>query len=244
VRDLALTWMETHYAPFGELVHTVRTGVPAATRHYGRPFFDWLSGDPAQVALFTKAMASVTAGLRADLLRAYQLPDGTTVADIGGADGSLLAELISGDPARDGIVFDLPHVIQDAVQLVKDRGLDGRVTAVAGDFFEAAPAADVYLLAFILHDWDDESCTRILRTIAAAAPPRARLVVIELSLPSGDEPHLAKAGDLVMLGMLTGKERTYDEYEALLASAGFHADRIVPGPPPSPFAVIEATLQP
>src|SRR5689334_22797526 len=61
VRDLALTWMETHYAAFGRLPDTVRGRGPAATLHYGRPYFEWLSGDPAQVQRFTGAMADLTA---------------------------------------------------------------------------------------------------------------------------------------------------------------------------------------
>ena len=87
------------------------------------------------------------------------------------------------------------------------------------------PAADVYILSTILHDWDDESCCRILGNIARAARPGARLVIVESVMPPGDEPHPAKAVDLSMFVMLTGRERTEDAFRTLLDSAGFTLDR-------------------
>ncbi len=242
LHDLALTSMETEYAPFADLLHTVRTGIPAATHHYGRPYFDWLAEDPERAATFTRAMANMANGLRVGAMGNYKLPDGQTVADIGGADGSLLTKLLADDPTRRGIVFDRPDVIPAAAKLLEERDLADRVEAVGGDFFTSVPNADVYLLSAILHNWDDAACARILHSIAAAASPGARLVVLGLILPVGDEPHPAKMTDLTMLGLLTGRERTAAEHEALLASAGFTIDRIVPAPPPNPFSIIEATL--
>lgn len=76
---------------------------------------------------------------------------------------------------------------------------------------------------------------------AAAAAPGARLLIIEGVVPDGDEPHLTRAIDLTMLGMMAGKERTEQEYRDLLDSAGFTLDRIVPTP--SSFSILEATLR-
>src|SRR4051795_438020 len=160
VRDLALTWMDTHYAPFGRLLDTVRDGVPAATLHYGRPYFDWLSGDPAQVQRFTGAMADLTAGVKAGAVAGYAVPGGRTIADLGGADGALLHAVLAADPdpERRGIVLDLPHVVPAARDRLAGSGVEARVDIVAGDFFEQVRAADAYLLSMILHDWDDEAC--------------------------------------------------------------------------------------
>lgn len=242
VRDLALMRMEMGYAPFAELVHTVRTGVSAAIKHYGKPFFDWLAEDDERVALFTAAMSSFGDGVRGGALSGYRPPPGRTIADIGGADGTQLAALLDADPTRHGIVFDLPHVVPAARALLARRGLDQRVEVVGGDFFVQVPAADVYVLSTILHDWDDAAATRILHAIKTAATPGARLLVVETIVPPGDEPHYSKALDLTMLGMVTGKERTRPEYETLLAASGFTIDRVVPTPNPSPFSIIEATL--
>src|SRR4051794_32603514 len=148
MRDLALTWMETHYGAFGRLLDGVRSGEPAATLHYEMPFFAWLGGQPEQAQRFTGAMGNLTEGIKAHALAGYQLPPGELVADLGGADGSVLTRLLED---RRGIVFDLPHVIEASGERIARLGL----TAEAGDFFERVPAADVYLLSMVLHDWDD-----------------------------------------------------------------------------------------
>ena len=70
-----------------------------------------------------------------------------------------------------GILFDLPHVADNAAKALARRGVSDRVTCVGGDFFESVPASDGYLLSFVLHDWDDASVTRILRNIADGRRP-------------------------------------------------------------------------
>lgn len=240
-RAATLFWMETHYLPFSELLHNVCTGETAATHYFGQPFFDWIVKDPERAALLSTAMANVTGGLRAGMFEGYRLPTGAVVADIGGASGSVLVRLLENEPDRRGIVFDVPEVVPDAQRYLEQQGLTDRVEVVAGDFFESVPPADVYVLSYILHDWDDDTCRRILGSIKAAAEPGARLVVVEGIVPPGDEPHFTKSIDLVMLAMQGGKERSADEFEQLLSSAGFTLDRIVATP--SPFSFLEATLR-
>lgn len=233
-------WMETHYLPFSTLLHTVRTGEVGTTRYLGRPFFDWIAEDPDRAELMSRAMADVTAGLRTGMFDDYELPAGGVVADIGGGDGSVLRALLRDRPDRRGIVFDLRAVIPAADASIARDGLGDRIETVGGDFLEKVPAADVYLLGFILHDWDDDTCGRILQSIRAAARPGARLLVIEGVVPPGDEPHLIKMIDLTMLGLLPGREREADEYRDLLATNGFTLDRIVGTV--SPLSIIEATV--
>jgi hypothetical protein len=185
-------------------------------------------------------MAEVTSGLRAGMFEGYQLPSGQVVADIGGADGSVLIELLRRHPGRRGIVFDRPAIVPAADASIARAGLGDRVTVVSGDFFDAVPAADVYVLGYILHDWDDDAATRILRTIATAGRPGARLLVVEGIVPPGDVPHLTKMIDLTMLGVVTGRERTEQEYRDVLAGAGFAVERVVETA--TPFSIIEATV--
>jgi precorrin-6B methylase 2 len=240
VRDIALFWMETHYAPFGELLHTAMTGENAATHYYGKPFMEWTASSPATTEILTQAMASVTQGLKAGMFDNYSLPEGNLVADIGGADGSMICQLLAREPHRRGIVFDKPEVVPAARKVLAGHGLAGRVEVVSGDFFESVPEADIYVLSSVLHDWDDESCLRILWAIKKAAAAGARLVITETVVLPGDTPHPAKLIDLTMLAMGTGRERTAGEYEKLLAVAGFTMERVVPSP--TPFSFIEATV--
>ncbi|MEU1982142.1 methyltransferase [Nocardia sp. NPDC019395] len=240
LRDIALYWMETHYLPFSELLHTARTGEPAAERYLGQPFFDWVVETPGMADLQNRGMAGFTGGLRDRMFEDYRLPAGDTVADIGGADGTILARLLNSEPARRGILFDLPEVVEVAQKKIAELGMADRIETVSGDFFESVPPADVYVMSAVLHDWDDASCVRILESIKSAAAPGARLVLIEGVVPAGDEPHTTKLIDLTMLALTTGKERSANEFEELLASAGFTLDRIVPTR--EQYSFIEARL--
>jgi hypothetical protein len=91
------------------------------------------------------------------------------------ADSSLLCGLLAGEPNRRGIVFDLPAVAEGASQALESAGLSDRVEVLGGSFFDRVPAADVYLMSLVLHDWDDQAATRILRNVAGFAKPGARL---------------------------------------------------------------------
>jgi hypothetical protein len=93
-------------------------------------------------------------------------------------------------------------------------------------------------MKWILHDWDDEQSTRILKNIRRAVADDGRLLVIEAVIPANDEPHFGKFIDLNMLVMTGGRERTEEEFRALLAAADFRLTRVVPTP--SPVSVIEA----
>jgi hypothetical protein len=176
MHDVALMWMETHYAPFGGLVDTVRTGRCAADEHYGMPFFQWLSGDPEQVARFSGAMANLTDGIKKGAIAGYDFGDATRLVDLGGADGALLAQVLGRLPDATGVVYDLPHVVEAVPAVAKSHQLEGRLTGEAGDFFDHVPAgADTYLLSMVLHDWDDAAAARLLRNVAAAAPSGTRV---------------------------------------------------------------------
>lgn len=240
VHGLIRFWMETHYLPFSTLLHTVRTGEVGTTKYLGKPFFDWITDDPQRAELMSQAMADITAGLRTGMFDHYQLPAGDLVADIGGGDGSILRTLLKNRPERRGIVFDLPAIIPTADASITRDGLTDRIQTMSGDFLDKVPTADIYLLGFILHDWDDHTCARILGTIHAAAQPGARLLIIEGVVPTGDEPHLIKLIDLTMLGLLPGRERDAHEYQDLLATNGFILDRIVDTA--TPLSIIEATV--
>ena len=109
--------------------------------YFGQTFFDWLADNPEEAEGFTRAMRAFTDGALAPLLQDYHLPAGKTVADIGGADGTLLCELIAKEPERSGIIFDLPHVAASAHRVLAENGLSDRVEVQGGDFFKSVPTA-------------------------------------------------------------------------------------------------------
>jgi hypothetical protein len=185
---------------------------------FGTDFWAWLAGHPEERARFDRAMAQGS-DTRIERLETIDWRGGETVVDVGGGNGSLLGELLKAHPDLRGIVFDLPET-------TRDESLFGeKLEFVAGSFFERVPEGDVYLLATILHDWDDDSATKILRTIRSAAPQHARLVILDAVVPPGNEPFGPKWLDLLMLTLFAGRERDEEQWRTLLADGGFEPVR-------------------
>lgn len=100
-------------------------------------------------------------------------------------------------------------------------GVGDRCTYVPGDMFQAVPPADAYLVKRVLHDWNDAECVQILVTMHWAALPHGRALIVEQIVPGPDTPHFSKLFHIHMLIMLTGRERTLEEYVGLLEGAGW-----------------------
>ena len=171
------------YRAVGEL--DASSGEAVFPRTFGTDFWSWLAAHPAERAAFDRAMVQGTER-RVDLLAALEWRGDETVVDVGGGNGTLLAELLRRHPGLRGIVFDLPETVRD------EAALGERCTFVAGSFFDSVPAGDVYVLSTILHDWPDAQAVTILRTIRATAPAHARLLVLDAVVPAGNDPHGAK----------------------------------------------------
>lgn len=106
---------------------------------------------------------------------------------------------------------------------------DERLEFVEGNFFDQVPRGDVYVLSGIFHDWPDDRATAILRTIRAAAPADACLLVLDSVVPSDNDPHGAKWLDLLMLTILGGRERDETQWRVLLEDTGFEPMSIEDG---------------
>ena len=194
------------------------SGDPAFPRMYGTDFWSWLAQHPDDRARFDLAMGQGSEA-RIERLNAIAWRGDETIVDVGGGNGSLLAEFLKVQPGMRGIVFDLPETVRD------ESIFGDRLEFVGGSFFERVPTGDAYLLATILHDWDDETAASILRTIRAAAPPEARLVILDAVVPPGNEPFGPKWLDLLMLALLAGRERDEAQWRALLDTGGFEPVR-------------------
>jgi precorrin-6B methylase 2 len=167
------------YLPWGYFIQGIKTGVPQATEALRSDIFDYYAHHPEEVAIFQKTMQASTAGVTAEIVRRLDTSKSLMAVDVGGATGSLIHSLMQINPKLQGIVYDRPENVPGAQTAATSLGLSERSTAVAGDFFESVPAGDLYLLRFILHDWNDEDCIRILKNCRRAMMPGSRLVVIE-----------------------------------------------------------------
>lgn len=191
------------------------------SRTFGTDFWSWLEARPAERAAFDVAMSGGK-DRPADRLAALDWSEDDVVVDVGGGNGALLRALLQRRPELRGIVFDLPETVRT------EAAFGDRIEFVAGSFFESVPTGDAYVLSGILHDWSDERAAAILRTIRAAAPDHARLLLLESVLEPGNDPHGAKWLDLLML-VLGGRERTEPEWRALLEGASFSVVSIEDG---------------
>ncbi len=211
-----------------ELGHSVRTGIPAFEHVHKTPSIGYLMQRPEEVEIFVEFMRSFSAQTGTALAESYDFSGINVLADIGGSQGLVLSLVMAKYPALRGILFDLPGVIEGAASFLRSQGLEDRVEVRSGSCFETAPTgADAYLLKHVLHDYSDEDCLRILKTVHTAAKPGTKLLVAEGIIESPNESQFAKTLDIQMLVHLYGKERTRDEWYQLLHQGGFRLSRII-----------------
>ena len=210
----------------------------AFERTFAMPIRRYYAEHPELQALFGEAMTNLTVIVNAEVVGSYQFGAFKNAVDVGGGHGSFLAAILDGTPAATGTLFDLPSVIEDAARAEFVTRLGDRIRPIGGDFFKEVPSGgDLYLLKFILHDWDDADSVRILANIRRAIAPGGRLAVVEMVLPGRNQPHIGPLMDLNMMVMTGGVERTAAEYGNLLAKAGFRLERVTATK--SPFSVVE-----
>jgi O-methyltransferase len=223
-RDFVATFgTESTAKRLGCFDYTLRTGLPATNKANPDGFFAILRSDPEAGRVFDAAMVSKARIQVASVLAAYDFSHCATIADIGGGRGHLLRAVLEAAERSTGVLFDLPAVIERAAQIACDR-----LTLQAGDFFtDPLPVCDTYLLMDVIHDWDAERATAILAAVRKAAPPHARLLLVESVIPDDPGPHWSKAMDIVMLIHTGGRQRTRSEHESLLQACGFRLERVV-----------------
>jgi len=225
----ALLFGAETFRAWAEVLHTARTGEPAFDKVFGRSFYSYLEDHSEASELFNRVMA--VAGVVPPVTRAFDFTPHRHVVDVGGGSGAVIAAILAGNPEMRGTLVDLPEAVAGAEPALSAAGVSDRCARVAGSFFEPLPeGADLYLLSRVLHNWSDADAVRILRNVRAAVPAHGRLLVCERFLPDGDEYHIGKVFDLVMLVMLGGRDRSAAEYRDLLGTAGFEVTGQEPGP--------------
>jgi len=160
--------------------------------------------------------------------------------DVAGGHDLLLATVLRPRKMMRGVLFDLPHVVAGAAATFTRAGITGRVRIESGNFFKELPSgADAIIMKHILHDWDDDSATRILQACHRALGPRGKVLIVDPVVPPGNAPHYGKLLDLEMLVLTPrGRERAKAEFARLLRGAGFRLSRVIATE--SPLSIVEA----
>jgi SAM-dependent methyltransferase len=228
---------------WGELLYSVETGKPALPHLYGKEPFAYMEERPALAAIFDQAMSAFTKQLVAAVTAAYDFSDFSSVMDVGGGNGELLAGILKENPRLRGILFDQAHVIERARNQISELGLTERCSVVSGDFFIEVPSGcDAYMLKHVIHDWVDERAATILMNCHRAMRPGGKLLIVEgvypIRIDQSEESRSATSNDVNMLVCTGGRQRSKREFSLLFEAAGFKLTRIVPTK--SRVSVIEA----
>jgi len=210
------------------LLDAVKSGANPFEMAHGLPLNEWLEHNPRAAELLGAANAFKAAASHRAIVDAYDFSGIDTLTDVGGGYGTLMVEILTAHPRIRGTVADLPNVVEQAGDLIREKGLADRCQTVACDFFKQVPgASDAYLLSHVLHDWSDEQCAVILKNCLRAMKATSKLLIVEMIVPEGNEPSLAKLLDLEMLVITGGRERTEIELRELLEGAGFKLTGII-----------------
>ncbi|KAK7258430.1 hypothetical protein RIF29_24007 [Crotalaria pallida] len=223
---LNLVMDKVFYQSWGELEGAIREGGIPFNRVHGMHAFEYPSVDPRFNEVFNMAMNSDTTITMKRILEVYKgFEHINRLVDVGGGLGFNLKLITSKYPNVKGINFDLPHVIEHAPTY------DG-VEHVGGDMFESVPTGDVIFMKWILHDWSDEHCLKLLKNCYKAIPYDGKIIVVETILPIVPETTAyaknAYFSDLLMLSQNPGgKERTKQEFVELAKGSGFNGIKFI-----------------
>ncbi|AQZ65180.1 O-methyltransferase [[Actinomadura] parvosata subsp. kistnae] len=243
IRELAVAYgSPTVWRLVGDFEHAVRTGGPVAPALLGHSFWEHLATHPEEAEHFALGMGEQSAQVAADVAAAVDPSAYERLVDVGGAYGVLLLALLDKAPSATGVLLDRPPVIEAARRRLEGSPLADRIDLVGGDFLEEVPKGDLYLLKWILHDWDDEDAVRILAACRRSAAPGARLLLVEMLLPEPWAPSHVHLSDLAMLVLLGGRERSRSQYAELLRAGGWEPEEVTPTS--GRYSILQAVTRP
>jgi len=242
-----------HTSSWFALEQSIRSGGCGFEITHGEPYFPYYEKQPECSDVFNKGMTSNTALWNVGALLAERIfakeayKNCKTLVDVGSGHGAILKEILSKHENLRGVVFDLDHVVKDAKKaldlLGKYSSVLTRLDFVAGDFFqkktypEVPNSDDIYMIANVLHNWDDSKAIEILTATSEAMSPKGKVLVIERAIQEVGGNASVHLLDISMMVLVKGKERTEEEFRHIFASAGLTISEIV-RLDPTPYSAI------
>ena len=220
---------EWHDKAWNSLTYTVKTGKPGFDHAFGKQSFDWIEENPSVRSIYDKAQGMKAVELADAVSEVYNFSGFSSICDVGGGRGSFLIQLLGKYSHINGFVADIQGAVRSAERAIAKAGLDDRCKAVSYDFLkDAPPVCDAYFLVNILHDWNDKICCQILKNISQSMNTKSKLWIVEYLLEQGPGFSVAKLLDIEVLVMGDGRERTIDEFKAILDSVGLEISEVIP----------------
>lgn len=230
IRPTLLYWgHDVFYRSLGEMRYSVETGKAAREMIFGMDEWEYMRRHPDLAEIFDNAMTNLSGAIATAIAAAYDFGAWGSVMDVGGGNGVLLATILRRHAGLRGVLADQPQVLERA----KARGflggdLEGSVGMEPCDFFKEVPrGCRAIVMKSVLHDWDDARAAEILRNCRKALPEDGAVLVVEYTVGEANVASSGKIADLAMLVLTGGRERTAEEFAALLKSAGFAMKRVV-----------------
>ena len=219
------------------MAHTLKTGEPAFDHLHNQKFFDYMTSHPISNSRFNAGMSCFSSPDDKNIIDAYDFKNYHTIVDVGGGKGSFLATILTKHTNTNGVLYDQAKIVNEPDEMINNLDSD-RCQVISGNFFEEVPqGGDLYTLKLILHDWNDEKATKILKNVRQALPDSGKILVIEGIMLDGNQPDPHKQLDISMMLIFGGRERTKNEFEILFKSAGLQINQIINTP--SRLSIIE-----
>ena len=196
-------------------------------------YFEWLQQNPKEQEAFNTHMALQRMERGPNWFEFYPIEERLLandsdksrvfLVDVGGGVGHDLAVFSTKFPqlANRLVLEDQTHVLADVYK--QDFKLDSQIHRIAVDLFKSQPikGAKVYYLRTVLHDWPDKQAKLILKHIHDAMDSDSILLLNENALPEEKVPGFQARVDWLMMSILSGIDRTPEQFKTLLNESGF-----------------------
>lgn len=235
-RMMGSQWM---WKVFNNLEHSVTTGGSAFGEAFlgsDNLFVYFQQVNPEAGKVFSQAMSGFSYAFDAPLVSSYDFSEFNSITDLGGAEGRLLKMIKDKHPDVKATLFELPHAVAQAQKSDTKQQLE----FVTGDFQQAIrPESDCFIIKYCLHNWNDSDTVKILKNIKNSMRDDSKLLIMDMLITEDDSQVFEKSLDIVMLLLLGAKERTREEFAALLDEAGLRLNRVIDTP--CPLSILEVT---
>lgn len=202
--------------------------------------FDLINDNPEMFKKFVDGMTGVQMGNFIALAQKFDFSNYKTLVDVGGSAGVLSVMVAKHNPHMNCTTFDLPALESMATETIQKFNMGEKVKIMSGDFFkDRLPKADIVTMGNILHDWDEDTKIKLMKTVYDALPKGGVFIAIEHVID--DERKENVFGLMMSLNMLIetgdGFNYTFNDFNKWAKKAGFSSTELMPLAGPSSAAI-------